>query len=342
MIKKWTICISAALLSAGLLCSCATQYETKTLTNFVDRSTVEQKPAEEITSQIADIETMNKDKQLNIKIALEIADETPAFARPQGAKAGELQKDALSLAMNYLSRIKAYKVIALPPNAPAEMAADIDFQYVIQMRIVFSAEREEKYNHDETMYKTSIDWKLIDNRGDVPVVREALTCKNVTARKTAIAGLSGKRMGGSNKANLINAYRNTLENSLIEFRAQLANRIPFGGRVISMRVRDDKVMMNINVGIDGGIQNRMQMLILNEDGDKVCIGQVSGSAKGNQATIEVYRWLSESLKKEMVSLAANRSKAIKYLKEEGNRLYAISLGMPTPSKDERTQIDDFK
>ena len=342
MFKKLIYCLPAALLAAGVLCSCATQYETKTLTNFVDRSTVENLPAEEITAQIADIETMNKDKQLNIKVSLEVADETPAFARPQGAKAGQLQKDALSLAMNYLSRIKAYKVVALPPNAPADMAAEIDFQYVIQMRIVFSAEREEKYSHDETMYKTSIDWKLIDNRGDVPVVREALTCKNVTARKTAITGLTGKRMGGSNKNNLINAYRNTLENSLIEFRAQLANRVPFGGRVISLRKRDGKVMMNINAGVDGGIQNRMQMLILNEDGDRVCIGQVTGGAKGNQASLEIYRWLSESLQKELTSLAENRSKAIKTLKEEGNRLYAISLGMPTPSKDERTQIEDFK
>lgn len=334
--------LSASFLLLFVLCSCATEYETKTLTNFVDRSTVEKLAAEEITSQIADIETMNKDKQLNVKIVLEVADETPAHARPQGAKAEQLKKDALSLAMNYLSRIKAYRVVVLPPNAPEDMAAEIEFQYVIQMRIVFAAELEQRYNYDETMYKTSIDWKLIDNRGDTPVVKEALTCKNVTSRKTAVAGLSGKRMGGSDRNNLINAYRNTLENSLIEFRAQLANRVPFGGRVISLRKRDGKVMMNINAGIDSGIQNRMQMLILNEDGDKVCVAQVSGGAKGNQATLEVYRWLSESFEKELTDLASNRSKAISTLKAEGNRLYAISLGMPTPSKDERTQIQDFK
>ena len=332
----------AAFIMAVILTGCATEYETQTLTNFVDRSTVENLADDEITSQIADLESMNKDKKSNIKIVLEVADETPAHARPQGAKAAELKKDALSLAMNYLSRIKAYNVVILPPNAPADMVADIDFQYLIQMRIVFSAELEQRYNYDETMYKTSIDWKLIDNRGDTPVVKEALTCKNVTSRKTAVTGLTGKRMGGSDRNNLINAYRNTLENSLIEFRAQLANRVPFGGRVISLRKRDGKVMMNINAGVDGGIQNRMQMLILNEDGDKVCIGQVTGSAKGNQSTIEVYRWLSDSLKKELVALSSNRNKAISTLKAEGNRLYAISLGMPTPSKDERTQIQDFK
>ena len=348
---------SVAAILMLLLCSCATtKYETDTLTAFVDRKNLEDVAAEDITSGSIDMKQMKAEKKLNIGIRLSFQDET--FGRAKLPNAEQMIADSYKYAQNYLARVKAYRVVVLPQTVSEDelkTGKDFDgikYHFFIDMHVSLNSEIEQRYDYDEAMYKTSIEWKLIDNRtksnglgdNDAPFIKESLTCKNVTSRKVSIGSVSGRRMAGSEVKNAMNAYRNTLENALIEFRAQLANRIPFGGKIIRLRARDGKVVFTLKAGINEGVAPRMQMLIMNADGDHVAIATSTGAAKSTESSLVAWRWLSPSIEKEIKAVAADKKKAAAYFDDEDvdNSLYAICLGMPTPSKDERTQIKDFE
>lgn len=346
--------IAAFGLLAGVLGCATTKYEEQTLVSFWDKERVAALPDDKIVAQNVDIEQMKKDKKLNIGVRVEVSNQAQGTARIPNFE--QIRTDAESLANNYLARVKAYRVVVLQQGVAesALLSGDdlegVPYHFLINMKISMNSEIEQKYDFDETMYKCSIDWQLIDNRtkknglGDnsAPFIREALTCKNVTMRKTALTSLSGRRMAGSAASNAQNAFKNVLENSLIEFRAQLANRIPFGGRISSIRSRDGKIRMTLKAGSEEGIAKHMQMLVLNEEGDPVCVAQANGGANATTTTLEVWRWLSDSLKNEIQSVAGKKAEAEEWLDEEGNGLYAVCIGMPPPSDDERTQIKDFE
>ena len=326
----------------------------KTLLNFWDRERIEAMAEDDIAVQNVDMEQIKKEKKLYIGVLVSVSDQSQGAAKIPNFQ--QIATDAESLANNYLSRVKAYRVTAFNKGVgeSALMSGDdidgVAYHFLINMKLSLNSDVEQKYDFDETMYKCSLDWQLIDNRtkknglgpNEAPFIKEALTSKNVTMRKTALSSMSGRRMAGSAAENAQNAFRNVIENSLIEFRAQLANRIPFGGKVSSMRSRDGKIRLTLKAGPQDGIAKRMQMLVLNEDGDKVCVAQVSGGAKATDTTLEVWRWFSDSLRDEITKAAQDKAKAEEWLDEDGNALYAVYMGTPTPDKDERTQIKDFE
>lgn len=345
------------IVCAGLLvgvAGCATTYEEKTLLDFWDKERIEALADDEISVLNVDMEQMKKDKDLYVGVRVSVSDQSQGAAKIPNFQ--EIAADAEGLVRNYLTRVKAYRVEPLKKGVSesALLSGDdidgVQYSFLIDMRLSLNSEVEQKYDFDETMYKCSLDWQLIDNRtkknglgpNAAPFIKEALTSKNVTMRKTALSSLSGRRMAGSDARNAQNAFRNVIENSLIEFRAQLANRIPFGGKVTSIRSRDGKIRLTLKSGPNKGITKRMQMLVMNEEGDRVCVAQVAGGADPNSTTLEVWRWLSDSLKGEITNVAKDKAKMEDWLDTEGNALYAVCMGMPPPSKDERTQIRDYK
>lgn len=351
-IVKWLG--SAVLL---MMAGCATtKYETETLTAFVDRKSLENLPDSEISVQNIDLKAMKKEKKLYVGVRIKaVRDESQGSGKIPNFP--EIQASTESLVRNYLSRAKAYRVEPFDRSVSDSqlMSGDdidgVDYSFYVDMDIKLNSETEQHYDYDETMYKASIDWQLIDNRtkknglgdADAPFIKEALTCKNVTVRKTAISSIRNRRMSGSDRDNSQNAFRNVLENALIEFRAQLANLIPFGGRIHSFRTRDGITRFTMKAGPEEGITKRMQMLVVNAEGDSVAIGQASPRPDGNSSNIEVWRWMSPSLQKEILAVAdKGKAAAEEWLEDEENDLFAVCLGMPTPDKDERTQIKDFE
>lgn len=340
-------------LLAGVL-GCSTTYEEKPLLVFWDRDRISDLADDEILVQNVDMEQMKKDKKLQIGVMVSVSDQSQGSAKIPNFQ--QIATDAESLANNYFSRVKAYRVVALNNGIgeDALMSGDdiegVKYHFLINMKFSLNSEVEQKYDFDETMYKCSLDWQLIDNRtkknglgpNDAPFIKEALTSKNVTMRKTALSSLSGRRMAGSDARNAQNAFRNVIENSLIEFRAQLVNRIPFGGKVASIRSRDGKIRLRLKAGPEDGVIKRMQMLVLNEEGDKVCVAEVSGGVDAKNSTLEVWRWLSDSMEDEIAEIAHDKAMSEEWLDEEGNALYAICMGMPPPDMDERIWIKDFE
>ena len=89
---------------------------------------------------------------------------------------------------------------------------------------------------------------------------------------------------------------------------------------------------------------RMQMLVVNEDGDSVCVAQVMNGREG-KTMLEAWRWLSDELEDEVYKKAKNAKKRPSEADEDDEdedeeSFYAVSLGMPTPDRDERTKMGD--
>lgn len=340
-------------------CSTPHEVQTKALTNFVDRETVEDWPDDKIVANNLDVTSLKKRKKATVGVYVSVCDQSQGRERALLPQA--FLGDAQGLAENYLSRIKSYHVKTLDSDKLKRddlMAGDDvelkEFAYLIDMKIDLNTESDTgAASNKARLYRVSIDWKLIDNRtkkngmgkNETPYILEALTCQNAIGRKVS-----------SEDTNSQSIFRKALENALVEFRAQLANRLTFGGRIVGQRQRDGKVRFLLDAGMgvgDGdkkggdGIEKRMQMLVINEDGDNVCVAQVMNGI-GGKTTLEVWRWLSKSLKEEIlqkVKKAKRPSKSNDDEDEEADEddeecFYAVSLGMPTPPKDERTNVSD--
>lgn len=340
-------------------CSTPHEVQSNTLTNFVDKKTVMALPDDQIVANNLDVTTLKKRKKATVGVYVSVSDQS------QGAEKEVLPQafldDAQGLAENYMSRIKAYHVKTLDSDKfkredllSGDDAGLKEFAYLIDMKIDLNTEFDRAAGRNKArLYRVSIDWKLIDNRTkknglgkrEAPFILEALTCQNAIGRQTTSADTNSQSI-----------FRKALENALVEFRAQLANRLTFGGPIVGQRQRDGKVRFTLDAGMgiggdDGkggdGIVKKMQMLVINEDGDAVCVATAT-NGRGGKTTIEVWRWLSDSLKEEILKKVKKAKKPSdseddeeEEEKDDEEDFYAVSLGMPTPEKDERTQIRDF-
>ena len=344
----------AACCGAIALCSCSTTYDTDLKVDYVDRASVEKLSNDEISSQSIDIKQMKNEKKLGIGVLVNVEDMSQGRCRlPDSVN---LTGVAWKLAQNFLAQTKAYQVYVFPQGTSSEklMSSNefdgVKFAFLIDMNIVLSSEIEERLDEDEAMYKTTIDWKLIDNRtksnglGNLPAatIKESLVCRGITTRKLKVSSVTNRRMGGTEIRNAQNAYFNTMANAMLQFRAQLSNRIPYGGKIVGIRLRDGKLRMTMTGGREVGIVPKMQMLIINEEGDQVAVATATGGAKSNETTLDVWRWISPSLQKSIMDVAGDKKQAETWMEEEGNTLYAICLGTPKPSKDEIANFNDTK
>jgi len=333
-----------------VLCSClSTTKDSDMRVSYVDRKTVEKLDDEEITSQSVDMNQMKKEKKLGIGVILTVHPMLPpGFERKTGLNVSKLSDWGYTQARNYLIQAKAYNVYVFPKGTTKDSLMSgsefnkVKFSFLINFDLALTSELSERFDEDEWLYKSTLNWQLIDNRTkanglgklEAPVGKEALVCDAHTSRKTKVGGITGRRMAGEAKTNVQNAFNDTLGNCMIQFLAQLSNRIPYGGKIASMRLRDGKLRMTLRAGPNEGIKPRMQMLIINEEGDHVAVATATGGADAKSSTLNVWRWLSPSLKKSILAVAGDKKKSDAWLDEEGNALYAICLGTPTPSADE--------
>ncbi len=340
------VCCGAYALSGCL----GTTDDSKMRTDYVTRASVEKLADDDINSQSIDMNRMKKEKKLGIGIRLTVTKLRPADARRHPLDSVDLIDPARRLASTYLQNVKAYQLYVIPEKTGKSQlmtGKDFDgvkFPFLIDMEIIFSTEVFERLDEDETMYKATINWKLIDNRTkasggklEAPVAKEARVCEAFTYRKTKVGSVSGRKMSGAEKNNIVNALFSQMGNCLIQFRAQLANRIPFGGKISSMRLRDGKLRFTLRAGANEGIEQKMQMLIINEEGDRIAVATVYPGSEG-KSTLDVWRWLSPSLKKSILAVAGDKKKSEAWLEEEGNALYAVCLGALPPAKDEINQF----
>lgn len=114
-----------------------------------------------------------------------------------------------------------------------------------------------------------------------------------------------------------------------QFQAQLANLLPFGGVVSGLKILDDEMYFTLKADAKGqGVVKKMQMLLMNEDGDRIAVGEVLVSSNG-QSNVKIWRWLSKSYRKQLEAVVGKGKDEVENWLDE-NPLHALCLGLPEP------------
>lgn len=311
---------------------------------FKTRAIVENMADDDINVNGADsMAAMKKERKLQIAAAVDIIDQSQGRARPPSIE--KLLSSAQTVARSFLSNVKAYRLEAVDVadiNRTLKTGDDINgvtFPFLCKLKAILTSEIVQKQRCDQIEYKCVLTWELIDNRttgnglGDnqTPVVVESMVCKNVTARQLKLS-VSGASIGGDDFANAQSAYNLVMANCMSQFYAQLANRVPFGGVVSGLKSLDGDLYCTIKADAKGqGVVKKMQMLITNDDNDRIAVGEVLVSANG-KSNIKIWRWLSKSYRKQLEDLAAKGKDAVEEWLDN-NSLYALCLGLPGQDKD---------
>lgn len=254
---------------------------------------------------------------------------------------------AQAFARSMLQKVKGYKLETVNMadlNRVLKSGDEINgvvFPFLCKLKVILTSEVVAKSHKDEQYYKCTVEWELIDNRTTVnglgenptPVVITSEVCQNVTIRELRLS-VTGAAIGGGafDARNAQNAYNEVIGNCMSQFYAQLANHVPFGGIVSGIKTLDGDLYCTIKADEKRqGVVKKMQMLLINEDNDRIAVGEVLVSANG-KSNVKIWRWLSKSYKKELKSLAKQGKDAVEDWLDE-NPLYALCLGLPEPSKD---------
>ena len=314
--------------------------------DFKSRSVVDKMADDDISVNGADsMAAMKKERKMQIAVAVDISEQSQGRAKPPQPE--KLITSAQSGARSFLAQVKGYRLEAVDMsdlNRMLRSGDDVDgvvFPFLVKIKVILTSETIARMREDQIEYKCVLQWELIDNRtranglGDnqTPVVAESLMCQNVTIRHRKLTlGLQRSKEFGDEYSNAQSAYNTVILNCMAQFYAQLASRVPFGGVVSGIKTLDDDLYVSIKADYKGqGIQKKMQMLILNEDGDRIAVGEVLVSANG-KSNIKIWRWLSKSYRKQIESVAEKGKDAVEEWLDE-NPLYALCLGLPEPPKD---------
>ena len=314
--------------------------------DFKSRSVVEKMSDDDISVNGADsMVAMKKERKLQIAVAVDISEQSQGRAKPPSPE--KLITTAQAGARSFLAQTKGYKLEAVDMsdlNRTLKSGDDINgivFPFLVKIKAILTSETIARMREDQVEYKCVLQWELIDNRtksnglgeNQTPVVIESLMCQNVTIRHRKLTlGLQHSKEFGDEYSNAQNAYNVVILNCMSQFYAQLASRVPFGGVVSGIKTLDDDLYVTIKADYKGqGIQKKMQMLILNEDQDRIAVGEVLVSANG-KSNIKIWRWLSKSYRKQLESVAEKGKDAVEGWLDD-NPLYALCLGVPGPSKD---------
>lgn len=311
---------------------------------FKTRAIVEDMADDDISVNGADsMAAMKKERKLQIAAAVSIIDQSQGRARPPSVE--KLLASAREVSRTFLGQVKAYRMEAVDMadlNRTLKSGDDINgvtFPFLCKLNVILTSELVKKSRSDQIEYKCVLTWELIDNRtkgnglgeNPTPVVIETMVCQNVTARQLKLS-VTGAAIGGDDYANAQSAYNTVMGNCMSQFYAQLANRVPFGGIVSGLKTLDGDLYCTIKADTRGqGVVQKMQMMITNEDNDRIAVGEVMVSANG-KSNIKIWRWLSKSYRKQLEALAVKGKGAVEEWLDE-NPLYALCLGLPGPDKD---------
>ena len=314
--------------------------------NFKGRSVVEKMSDDEcVVKGHESMAALKKERKMHIAVLVDVSEQSQGRARPPQAE--KLITSAQVGARSFLTNVKGYRLEAIDMsdlNRTLKSGDDINgtvFPFLVNVKVILTSETIAHMREDQVAYKCVLQWELIDNRtksnglGDnqIPVVVESEMCQNVTIRHRKLTlGLQHSKEFGDEYSNAQNAYNEVILNCMSQFYAQLATRLPFGGVVSKIKTLDDDLYVTIKADYRGqGIQEKMQMLILTEDEDRIAVGEVLVSTNG-KSNIKIWRWLSKSYQKQIESAAKKgRGAAEEWLDE--NPLYALCFGLPEPPKD---------
>ena len=330
----------------AFIVGCKSMYDEDPIAHmdFKSRAVVEDMEDDDISVNGADsMSAMKKERKLHIAVAVDITDQSQGKAKPPEIE--KLMTSAETFARSFLQNVKAYRLESVDMadlERTLKTGDDINgvaFPFLAKLKVILTSETVAAMHDDMILYKCVLQWELVDNRTTVnglgdnqaPVVAESMTCQNVTKRRRKLS-VTGRQIGGDDYSNAQNAYNEVVANCMSQFYAQLANRVPFGGVVCGIKSLDGDIYCNIKADAKGqGVVKKMQMLITNDDLDRIGVGEVLVSANG-QSNIKIWRWLSKSYKKQLTAVSEKGKDAVEEWLDD-TPLYALCLGLPEPPKD---------
>ena len=277
---------------------------------LMNRDVVEGLSDDEITVNgfAGSLAAMKKERKMQIAVAVDISDQSQGRARPPDV--AKLMTAAQSFARSYLENVKAYKLESVDLadiNRTMKSGDDVNgivFPFLIKAKAILTSETT-RTTDDWVIYSCDLQWELVDNRtkanglggNATPTVVETRVCQSTTKRrlKASVSGVVGG-LGGSDFKNAQKAYKDVLLNCMRQFQAQLATLIPFGGVVSGLKILDDEMSFTLKADKEQGVLTKMQMLLMNEDGDRIAVGEVLSSGNGkSKATGSSSRlWLGKA------------------------------------------------
>ena len=334
--------LSKAGIAIGLtfIIGCATENPW----GLMNRDVVEGMSDDEISvnGTAGSLAAMKKERKMKIAVAVDISDQSQGRAKPPDV--AKLLTAAQSFARSYLENVKAYKLESVDSadlNRTFKTGDDINgitFPFLIKAKAILTSEATRTYDADWVVYSCALQWELVDNRtkanglgeNATPTVVETRVCQSTTKRglKASVSGREGGA-GRFDYANAQNAYKEVLLNCMRQFQAQLANLLPFGGVVSGLKILDDEMYFTLKADAKGqGVVKKMQMLLMNEDGDRIAVGEVLVSSNG-QSNVKIWRWLSKSYRKQLEAVVGKGKDEVENWLDE-NPLHALCLGLPEP------------
>ncbi len=256
-----------------------------------------------------------------------------------------------TFALDYLARLKRYAVFAgegqgeemLFRMVTSQGTLEIEthsmpeMDYCMQLEINLYKETFEGYNYGRDIYKVLLNYNLVDAKSGISVTSG--TAKNLTTRKSALYGYGGEKLGGSNLANVRNAYMNVLENCMIELRWQLAEKLPIAGNIVKVYL-NDPLRLKLDKGRNQGVADNQQFVVFAVQDDlPIPLGYAvaQGSEDPNTCILQMWRQAKSKDAKLIFKAWSQNFEAW----DDENELHAVSVGMPPPSPAERRNIQDW-
>ena len=338
------------------LCSCATstKFDTNLHVHYTD---------EKELMKTKNIEVPPHTKEcfngLKLGVLVNVVDKTDfertgvrhSAKRKSSIDQADFTEAAREFTLNYLTRLKRYavylgevqeKIASFQLVSEAgELEGDIyvqaDLDFYLKLDVTLLKEIYEGYHSDREIYKIQLSYHLYNAKTGKAVL--AGTCKNLTTRKGASYSFSGARIGGGNVANVRNAYRNVLENCMIEMKNQLAEKLHLAGNIQAGNW-GDQITLLLDKGAEQGISEHQQFAVYAVQNDvTVPLGYAvaSGTAAPDECNLILWQRAKTPEAKQIFKLWKKDLNGW----VGDNEIYAVSIGEPAPPPSERANIKDW-
>jgi len=213
----------------------------------------------------------------------------------------------------------------MPDKNPKEM------DLILSAAITVSKEKTERKYDDLLIYEVECDFNCEDIRtGEVKFAEKA---RGRTARAVKF-GLGGRRVGGYNEEDELQAIYNAAMKALSVAANKLGNYYPVGGRITGMLGQ----RMTMDKGFEHGVEGNMVMVVYaSVCGVDVPVALAEAAPSDATSNLVIKKWNTKD--GDAKPIIKEMTKDRNWFK--GNELYAVSFGMAKPPEWENEYKDSF-
>ena len=216
-----------------------------------------------------------------------------------------------------------------PSNIEAVEPPKIDLFFTCEA-LISKRNFERADGTDRTVYTVDILLDMMDVNKRAIGMPVRFTGK--TEELKIIVGLDGKRIGGVTLENETQAIRDAITDCFTRISFALVNQFPITAQVVGISSFDtDRMLLDKGV-MQGLVKGQLVVIWTSDGGIDIPLAEARVSPGENNSSIQITRWNDSS------PGFKNFIKKIKspgWLKQEGNKLFATTAGLPLPPEWKR-------